>query len=184
LSGVSHVEFQLQDLNQHNDATDNMADDKNDQEQEHAESEDDTDDDNVELPDLNQEKDKEKPKDNVAEDDYALPHYLNEISDDTAIDPLTRANTPNVISEVIANGIIEQEQHTVTKKSKTGRQEKVIIAPGADGKFLYWEPAQYLEEKAFPHLFPSGSGGYLSTYQPRSVSFANYIKQWIEGVDP
>ena len=61
LSGVSHVEFQLQDLNQHNDAKHNMVDDKNDQQQEHAESEDDTDDDNVELPDLNQEKDNEKP---------------------------------------------------------------------------------------------------------------------------
>ena len=41
----------------------------------------------------------------------------------------------------------------------------------------------YIEEKCFPHLFPEGKGGYMSTYYHQKVTFSNYIKMRLNGID-
>ena len=43
------------------------------------------------------------------------------------------------------------------------RMKKVTIAPGEKGSFQNWADDTYLEEKAFPTLFPFGVGGYLNS---------------------
>merc|ERR1711996_44748 len=40
-----------------------------------------------------------------------------------------------------------------------------------------------IEERCFPHLFPNGNGGYLSTYASKKVTFSNYIKMRLNGID-
>jgi hypothetical protein len=127
-----------------------------------------------------------------ADEKYDLPEYLTEISDDTVIDDfikVTNTRGKTNVSEIVASAIIEQEEAThknTAKKHKNkgdDRMPKVQVAPGSEGKFMYWDTAQHLEEKAFPHLFPTGTGGYLSTYQKAGVGFANYVKQRILGID-
>ena len=104
------------------------------------------------------------------------------MADDTVVDPLTKTENREDVSELVANAIIEQEQKSRTN-SKSQKMSGVSLAPGAEGKFQYWDSAEFLEEKAFPHLFPTGKGGFLSTYQPQSVGFANYVKQRMLGLD-
>ena len=43
---------------------------------------------------------------------------------------------------------------------------------------------KFLEEKAFPHLFCTGSGGYLSSHRENGMGFADYVKLRIFGMDP
>ena len=121
-----------------------------------------------------------------AEDDsYDLPNYLTEISHDTVVDPLTKCENREDMSEILANAIIEQERTTAKTKNKSSRKMTSLnVAPTAEGKFTHWGTAVNLEEKAFPHLFPTGKGGFLSTYQPKKVGFANYVKQRMLGLDP
>jgi hypothetical protein len=112
----------------------------------------------------------------MANNNYDLPKYINEINDDTVIDPLTKNENRQDISELIANAIIEHEQ--IRKKTKTEWMTRIDIAPGAEGKFVKnWEKVQYLEEKAFPHLFPTGTGGYLSTYLVEDKENGNKAKK-------
>ena len=41
--------------------------------------------------------------------------------------------------------------------------EKIQLAPGEYGKFCNWGDDIFLEEKCFTHLYPYGTGGFLST---------------------
>ena len=114
---------------------------------------------------------------------YDLPQFQTEIHDDTVIEPLTVAESTHHISQIIANAVIEQEQYQRTLTRRLTMIEKIEVTPTASSNFKYWESAKDLEEKAFPHLFPSGTGGYLSTHQRNGVGFANYVKQRILGKD-
>merc|ERR1711873_303196 len=51
------------------------------------------------------------------------------------------------------------------------------------GKFVNYEEVNDIEERCFPHLFPKGKGGYLSTYASKKVTFSNYIKMRLNGID-
>ena len=113
-------------------------------------------------------------------DNYDLPRYQTEICGDTVIDLLSKDESKGSIIDMLANAMIEQEKFVKYRKSHAQKMNRMDIAPTAEGKFVYWETAQFLEEKCFPHLFPTGTGGYLSTYQHRGVGFANYVKQRIE----
>ena len=65
-------------------------------------------------------------------------------------------------------------------------QEKVCVAPGEHGSFKNWGEDVYIEEKAFPHLFPYGCGGYLSSClddADNSIGFANYCKSQLLSCD-
>merc|ERR1712114_42453 len=56
-------------------------------------------------------------------------------------------------------------------------------APTEKGKFVNYEEVNDIEERCFPHLFPKGKGGYLSTYASQKVNFSNYIKMRLNGID-
>ena len=166
-ANVDHSEREIQNDTASGDGRD--ADDCND------------DDGEVDLNKQN-ETSEEKETDDLSHD-YSLPHYQTEVHDDTVIEPLTVTESRYHISDIIANAVVEQEQYQRTLKRRSKLIEKVEVAPTAASNFKYWESAKDLEEKAFPHLFPTGTGGYLSTHQKNGVGFANYVKQRILGKD-
>merc|ERR1712115_415305 len=79
------------------------------------------------------------------------------------------------VSDIIAEQIISQEQPNYNRK--------VVVAPTEKGKFINYEEVNDIEERCFPHLFPKGEGGYLSTYASKKVNFSNYIKMRLNGID-
>merc|ERR1712177_192147 len=81
----------------------------------------------------------------------------------------------NGVSDIIAEQIISQEQPNYNRK--------VVVAPTEKGKFVNYEEINDIEERCFPHLFPKGEGGYLSTYASKKVNFSNYIKMRLNGID-
>ena len=67
------------------------------------------------------------------------------------------------------------------------KMEKIVIAPGEEGKFHNWGEDIFLEEKCFPELYPYGYGGYLSTNMESGDAvqgFAKYIRGRIMSADP
>merc|ERR1711962_889552 len=69
----------------------------------------------------------------------------------------------NGVSDIIAEQILIQEQ-----PNYNGR---VVVAPTEGGKFVNYEEVKDIEERCFPHLFPKGDGGYLSTYASKKSYF-------------
>ena len=66
--------------------------------------------------------------------------------------------------------------------------EKICVAPGEKGTFKNWGEDAFIEEKAFPELFPLGIGGYLSSTLKREnhefTGFAMYVKHRIMSANP
>merc|ERR1711962_744771 len=81
----------------------------------------------------------------------------------------------NGVSDIIAEQILIQEQPNYNRR--------VVVAPTEKGKFVNYEEVKDIEERCFPHLFPKGNGGYLSTYASKKVTFSNYIKMRLNGID-
>merc|ERR1711867_211752 len=81
----------------------------------------------------------------------------------------------NGVSDIIAEQILTQEQPNYNRK--------VVVAPTEKGKFVNHGEVKDIEERCFPHLFPNGNGGYLSTYASKKVTFSNYIKMRLNGID-
>merc|ERR1712240_136486 len=81
----------------------------------------------------------------------------------------------NGVSDIIAEQKLTQEQPNYNRK--------VVVAPTEKGKFVNYEEVNDIEERCFPHLFPNGNGGYLSTYASKKVTFSNYIKMRLYGID-
>lgn len=69
-------------------------------------------------------------------------------------------------------------------KIKQNIEHMITVAPGVGGKFSTWGHDIFLEEKLFPHLFPYGIGGYLSSnlLKKSKMGFANYCKNRILSV--
>ena len=66
------------------------------------------------------------------------------------------------------------------KKITADKKEKAtVVAPGENQKFS--DSVKYQEEKCFPTLFPTGKGGYASTYLDTGLGLANYIKLRLTG---
>ena len=63
---------------------------------------------------------------------------------------------------------------------------KISIAPGEFGKFTNWGQDIFIEEKCFPHLFPFGVGGYMSSVldgKDTEMGFSNYVRHRLLHVD-
>jgi hypothetical protein len=72
-------------------------------------------------------------------------------------------------------------------KNIKNKMEKICIAPGEYGEFQNWGDDIFIEEKCFPHLFPHGIGGYLSTAlegKDHDMGFANYVRHRVMSADP
>ena len=61
----------------------------------------------------------------------------------------------------------------------------ISLAPGEGGEFQNWKGDVFLEEKAFPHLFPYGTGGYLSSClsTKKNMGFAVYCRNRLRSAD-
>merc|ERR1711867_322297 len=70
----------------------------------------------------------------------------------------------------------DKEQRT-DRQSSVSTTESTLILSG------YSRELANIEERCFPHLFPKGNGGYLSTYASTKVTFSNYIKMRLNGID-
>ena len=69
----------------------------------------------------------------------------------------------------------------------TKKMEKISIAPGEYGNFQKWGKDIFIEEKCFPHLFPYGVGGYMSSMldgKDSDMGFSNYVRHRLLHVDP
>ena len=60
------------------------------------------------------------------------------------------------------------------------------VSPGEKGQFCNWKKDIYIEEKAFPHLFPYGTGGYLSSCldSGENMGFAVYCRNRLKSANP
>merc|ERR1712030_289270 len=74
----------------------------------------------------------------------------------------------NGVSDIIAEQILTQEQPNYNRR--------VVVAPTEKGKFVNYEEVLDIEERCFPHLFPKGKGGYLSTYASQRVTYFRKCK--------
>ena len=86
----------------------------------------------------------------------------------------------------------DHDSSEVSRKAKRrvkkikDRMEKIQIAPGEFGKFQNWGNDTWLEEKCFPHLYPMGVGGYLSSNIENKdpiQGFAKYVRGRIMSAD-
>ena len=95
---------------------------------------------------------------------------------DTVLDKFyQKTDQGNGVSAIIAEQILTQEQHNYNKK--------VAVAQTEAGKYFNYENILKSEERCFLHLFPQGKGGYLSIYASKNVTFSNYIKMQLNGID-
>ena len=88
---------------------------------------------------------------------------------------------------------LEQRQQPAIKATATEQRRRafdnmstISIAPGEMGEFKNWKGDVFLEEKAFPHLFPYGIGGYISSClsSKKNMGFAAYCRHRVRSVDP
>ena len=87
----------------------------------------------------------------------------------------------------------EAIEESVIKESATRHRRRALdhlatisVAPGEQGEFQNWKGDVFLEEKSFPHLFPYGCGGYLSSClsSKKNMGFAVYCRNRLRSVDP
>ena len=133
-------------------------------------------------------------KKQFSDEDYQEYGYPEEtdVSDpyeDTVLDTFNqKTDVGSGVADLLAEGIIAHDgnfnDNDGGDDDKT-LNEKVILAPTDAGNFVNFseDNVTHLEEKCFPHLFPHGTGGYMSTYQSKGVWFSNYIKQRLFGID-
>jgi len=113
--------------------------------------------------------------------DEEIPNYLTNIPFDTLIcENVGTRESEGTIPQIAADAVIKVEKHfrnitlfndsevsqsseeepqTSTKRGKKGEESKFdikIYAPGVAGKFVNFDYVEYVEEKCFPHLFPTG----------------------------
>ena len=99
-----------------------------------------------------------------------------EINSDTVLETFNQKidNNGTTVCDRMAENILTQEVNPT---------EILVLAPTEASKFVNHEAVVDIEEKCFPHLFPYGTGGYVSSYMGKGVAFSNYIKNRLNGVD-
>ena len=88
------------------------------------------------------------------------------------------------ITSLTSNEVLEKVKQRIHNVKKN--IEKISIAPGEKGKFVNWSDDVFLEERCFPHLFPYGVGGYMSTAldgKNTNMGFTNYVRHRLLHVD-
>ena len=77
------------------------------------------------------------------------------------------------------------ESATRHRRRALDNMSTISVAPGEKGEFQNWKGDVFLEEKAFPHLFPFGTGGYLSSCMSskKNMGFAVYCRNRLRSVD-
>ena len=107
--------------------------------------------------------------------DFDSQNYDNDQDFDTVLETFyQKTDQGNGVSDIIAEQIFTQESNP---------NKRVVVAPTEAGKFINFESLDDIEERCFTHLFPFGVSGYLSSYASKGVSFTNYIKMQLNGID-
>ena len=102
---------------------------------------------------------------------------------DSEIDDMMDEKTPCSLNMTMKEAK-EKAAKCIDEVSK--KMEKISIAPGEHGQFRNWGQDVFLEEKMFPHLFPYGIGGYMSSalnVDRENMGFSNYVRQRILSAD-
>ena len=88
----------------------------------------------------------------------------------------------NDSKEEIQEPAVVATQH---RRRALDQMSTISVAPGEHGDFQNWKGDVFLEEKAFPHLFPYGIGGYLSSClsTKKNMGFAVYCRNRLRSVD-
>ena len=80
--------------------------------------------------------------------------------------------------ENISKNQIKSASQEITKEA-IRYKKKICVAPAEGGEFRNWNDEDiYLEESLFPHLFPYGNGGYVSSVLAggHNMGFAVYVR--------
>lgn len=85
-------------------------------------------------------------------------------------DSTTTSENEDEINDIIPIKSIKKRGKRAKKRNQT-----ICVAPTTDGSYKSWKDP-YFEEQCFPHLFPNGKGGYLSTYK-NSMTFSQYVRR-------
>ena len=102
---------------------------------------------------------------------------------DSEIDDMMDKKTPCSLNMTMKEAK-EKAAKCIDEVSK--KMEKISIAPGEHGQFRNWGQDVFLEEKMFPHLFPFGIGGYMSSAlneDKENMGFSNYVRHRILSAD-
>ena len=123
-----------------------------------------------------------------------VDQYIDDEVDDevTTNEEILEAHPEEFLEPREAKGLTNDEAENVLAMSKEQRRKvirkmlTISVAPGEKGKFVNWKDDVYIEEKAFPHLFPYGTGGYLSSClaSGKNMGFAVYCRNRVKSADP
>ena len=121
---------------------------------------------------------------NLEEIDDFLDFIDNRTDDDVEIEE--SENDIKYTSEIRKDDIYVNQSETIETIKK--KVQSICVAPGEKGTFQNWGEDAFLEEKAFPELFPLGVGGYISTKLEEddncSMGFAMYVKHRLLSANP
>ena len=106
-------------------------------------------------------------------------------SDDKKGKTASKSDGSKINADIEADMKAENRSKKVLK-NLVNKLDKISVAPGEHGRFQNWKQDVYIEEKAFPHIFPYGTGGYLSTClsSGTNIGFAAYVRQKMRCADP
>ena len=137
-----------------------------------------------------------KQYDAVISDKYDLSFETETIIDRFAnmvVDFEIKFNIPK--DEILADSIedifddedsssYDEEEETREDNLPKTNQKEVHVAPGEAGKFKSWGSDIYLEESAFPSIFFTGQGGFISTNLKRKkpIGFAHYVRNRLRSI--
>ena len=108
-------------------------------------------------------------------------HDYDDVTD-KLLDQILHYNADKESSSDQTNKFVRSQLKQIEKNL----QYIISVAPAEQGSFQSWGSDLFLEEKLFPHLFPYGIGGFLSSnlMKGKNMGFANYCKNRILSILP
>ena len=108
-------------------------------------------------------------------------HDYDDVTD-KLLDQILNYNADKESSSDQTNKFVRSQLKQIEKNL----QYIISVAPAEQGSFQSWGSDLFLEEKLFPHLFPYGIGGFLSSnlIKGKNMGFANYCKNRILSILP
>jgi hypothetical protein len=120
------------------------------------------------------------------EDEVLLDEEIDEVQRKT--DAMKQRARLQSRAEGLSEGEAAQvaKMNTDQRNRALKRMRTLSLAPGENGEFRNWKEDVFIEEKAFPHLFPYGTGGYLSSClsSGKNMGFAVYCRNRLKSADP
>jgi hypothetical protein len=121
----------------------------------------------------------------VSEDDDALEEDQDQMHDDVLEENQGDQDQDQLDDETTTQEASILESAKRHRRRALDNMSTISVAPGEKGEFQNWKGDVFLEEKAFPHLFPFGTGGYLSSClsSKKNMGFSVYCRNRLRSVD-